>query len=76
MLEKAHVIFVQRNDISCRKKDGTIQRQANTYGRYENRDKITDSKKYIDRAYDMTKQLDSNAKSSIKLLYNSYNKGT
>ena len=40
LLEEHYIIYIKRNEFASRDKNGQIKNQANTYGRYENRDKI------------------------------------
>ena len=76
-LEEHRLIYIKRNDFASRDESGQIKNQANTYGRYENRDKIDlASKEHSTRMFDKTKNLDSNTKRSINARYKSYINGT
>lgn len=71
------IIYIERNKFANRHEDGTIRNQANTFGRYEDKELIIQaSKKFGGRLYDRTKKLDSSTKQSIRAFYNSYCKET
>jgi hypothetical protein len=77
ILEENKILYTHRNEFTNRNENGTIQRQANTYGRYVDKQlAIQASEKYNHNTYDNTKRVESKEKQSIKAKYNSYVKGT
>jgi len=73
LLENNQIIYIERNKYANRHEDGTIRNQANTYGRYEDKELVIQaSKNFGGRVYDRTKKLDSSTKKSIRAFYNSY----
>lgn len=78
ILEENKIIYIHRLNNAKRNENGTIQRQANTYGRYRDKADIIAKAMVYDAKvnHDYTKQLAPNIKTQIKQQYNSYVKGS